>query len=149
MALLAGNAVILKVATETQLVGQALARCFAMDLSLALANDNDLGLTASAWTQDPKHGERLAQQIKAGVVMINDHLMAHGLAEVFWGGFKCSGIGRSHGTVGMDEMTQVQSIVHDHMPKVFGDSLIFSTAALDETTQWHLQTAEGLPANFP
>lgn len=89
-----------------------------MDQALALANDSDLGLTASVWTRSRKQGKRLARQIKAGVVMINDHLMAHGLAEVPWGGFKRSGIGRSHGAVGMDEMTQVQTIVHDHMPKV-------------------------------
>lgn len=89
-----------------------------MDQALALANDSDLGLTASVWTRNHKQGELLARQIKAGVVMINDHLMAHGLAEIPWGGFKYSGIGRSHGAVGMDEMTQVQSIVLDHMPKV-------------------------------
>lgn len=89
-----------------------------MDRGLALANDSDLGLTASVWTRDSRLGEQLARQIKAGAVMINDHLMSHGLAETPWGGFKLSGIGRSHGAVGMDEMTQVQCLVHDHMPKV-------------------------------
>ncbi len=89
-----------------------------MDQALTLANDSDLGLTASVWTRNRKQGEQLARRINAGVVMINDHLMAHGLAEVPWGGFKHSGIGRSHGAIGMDEMTQVQTIVHDYMPKV-------------------------------
>ena len=89
-----------------------------MDQAVALANDSDLGLTASVWTRDKKNGERLARQIKAGVVTVNDHLMSHGLAETPWGGFKHSGIGRTHGAVGMAEMTQVQCLVHDFMPKV-------------------------------
>lgn len=89
-----------------------------MEKALALANDCDLGLTASVWTRNRREGGRLARRIRAGVVMVNDHLMAHGLAQVPWGGFKHSGIGRSHGAVGMDEMTQVQCIVNDLMPGV-------------------------------
>jgi len=89
-----------------------------MDQALALANDSDLGLTASVWTRDHRNGERLARRIKAGVVTVNDHLMSHGLAETPWGGFKHSGIGRTHGAPGMAEMTQTQCLVHDFMPKV-------------------------------
>jgi hypothetical protein len=50
------------------------------------------------------------------VVTINDHLISHGLAETPWGGMKQSGIGRSHGAIGFDEMTQPQVIVHDILP---------------------------------
>ena len=89
-----------------------------MDAALTLANDSDLGLTASVWTRNSKSGMQLARQIKSGVVMINDHLMSHGLAETPWGGFKRSGIGRSHGAEGMAEMTQVQCLVQDVMPAV-------------------------------
>jgi acyl-CoA reductase-like NAD-dependent aldehyde dehydrogenase len=89
-----------------------------MDEAVALANDSDLGLTASVWTAHAGNGERLARRIAAGVVTINDHLMTHGLAETPWGGFKCSGLGRTHGEIGMAEMTQVQCLVHDYMPKV-------------------------------
>lgn len=45
--------------------------------------------------------------------MINDHLTSHGMAEVPRGGFKQSGIGRTHGAIGFDEMTQSQVLVHD------------------------------------
>jgi len=48
----------------------------------------------------------LARQLQAGVVTVNDHLMSHGLPEAPWGGFKLSGIGRTHGRIGFDEMTQ-------------------------------------------
>jgi succinate-semialdehyde dehydrogenase/glutarate-semialdehyde dehydrogenase len=58
----------------------------------------------------------IARGIKAGAVLINDPLMSHGMAETFWGGFKESGIGRTHGEVGFMEMTQPQLILNDIMP---------------------------------
>jgi succinate-semialdehyde dehydrogenase/glutarate-semialdehyde dehydrogenase len=44
--------------------------------------------------------------------------MSHGLAETPWGGFKQSGIGRTHGKLGFDEMTQPMVIVNDILPLV-------------------------------
>ena len=74
-----------------------------MDQAVELANDSDLGLTGSVWSKRPLGPpRRLARRIKAGVVMINDHLMSHGLAEAPWGGFKNSGLGRSHGRPGFN-----------------------------------------------
>ncbi|MFA7290431.1 MAG: aldehyde dehydrogenase family protein, partial [Melioribacteraceae bacterium] len=81
--------------------------------AIELANDSYLGLTASVWTKNSKRADMIAKTIKAGVVTINDHLMSHGLAETSWGGFKQSGIGRTHGKFGFDEMTQPQFIVKD------------------------------------
>jgi succinate-semialdehyde dehydrogenase/glutarate-semialdehyde dehydrogenase len=86
-----------------------------MDEAVRLANDSDLGLTASVWSRNTREADALARRIQAGVVMINDHLMSHGLAETPWGGFKLSGLGRTHGRIGFDEMTQVQCIVHDRL----------------------------------
>lgn len=88
------------------------------DEVIRLANDSYLGLTGSVWTKNSKRGENLARQIKAGVVTINDHLMSHGLSETPWGGFKQSGIGRTHGELGIDEMTQAITIVKDILPFV-------------------------------
>jgi len=87
-----------------------------MDEAVALANDSHLGLTGSVWSRNRTRAENLARQIQAGVVTINDHLMSHGLAETPWGGVKQSGIGRTHGAIGFDEMTQPQVIVHDILP---------------------------------
>jgi acyl-CoA reductase-like NAD-dependent aldehyde dehydrogenase len=86
--------------------------------AIRLSNDSYLGLTGSVWTKSSSRGQALARQIKAGVVMINDHLMSHGLAETSWGGFKESGIGRTHGKMGFDEMTQPLTIVKDILPFV-------------------------------
>src|SRR5437016_4750482 len=40
--------------------------------AVRLANDSDFGLAASVWTRDRARGERLARQIDAGTVMVND-----------------------------------------------------------------------------
>lgn len=84
-----------------------------IDEAVALANDSNLGLTASVWSKDRKKAARIGRRIMAGAISINDHLMTHGLAETPWGGFKESGIGRTHGEIGFAEMTQPQVIVDD------------------------------------
>lgn len=86
------------------------------DEAVALANDSYLGLTGSVWSKNKKRAVSIGKKIKAGVISINDHLMSHGLAETPWGGFKQSGIGRTHGELGFDEMTQPMVVVHDYMP---------------------------------
>jgi len=89
-----------------------------MDDAIILANDSNLGLTGSVWTKKVKKGAELARRIMAGAVTVNDHLMSHGLAETPWGGFKESGIGRSHGAIGFSEMTESQVVVRDVLPFV-------------------------------
>ena len=87
-----------------------------MHQAIALANDSDFGLSGSVWSKNRKSARKLARRIQAGMVMINDHLMGQGMSEIPWGGFKASGIGRTHGSMGFDEMTQPQAIVDDLMP---------------------------------
>ena len=87
-----------------------------MDEAIAFANDSNYGLSGSVWSKNGRNAMRLARKIQAGAVTINDHLMSHGLAETPWGGFKHSGIGRTHGAIGFDEMTQPQVIVNDVLP---------------------------------
>lgn len=86
-----------------------------MDEAIALANDSSLGLTCSVWSKDRRKAAQIGRRVIAGAVMINDHLMSHGIAETPWGGFKESGIGRTHGDIGFAEMTQPQVIVDDTM----------------------------------
>jgi hypothetical protein len=59
--------------------------------------------------------KKIAKHVKAGAVTINDHLMSHGMSETPWGGFHESGIGRTHGETGFDEMTQPQVIIHESL----------------------------------
>ena len=81
-----------------------------MEQAIALANDSSLGLTGSVWSRDTRQAVALGRRIHAGVITINDHLLTHGMAETPWGGVKESGIGRSHGELGFDEMTQPQVV---------------------------------------
>jgi succinate-semialdehyde dehydrogenase/glutarate-semialdehyde dehydrogenase len=94
----------------------AVMQVYSMDEAVALANDSHLGLTASVWSTRRRKAWALAGQLMAGAVTINDHLMSHGLAETPWGGFKQSGIGRTHGRLGFDEMTQPRVVVDDLTP---------------------------------
>jgi len=92
------------------------------DDAVALANDSEFGLAASVWTGNRKRGEAIAARIKAGTVMINDAISGFGIAEAPHGGFKQSGIGRTHGKLGLAEMVQVKYVGVDllpHMPKVW------------------------------
>jgi succinate-semialdehyde dehydrogenase/glutarate-semialdehyde dehydrogenase len=82
----------------------------------SLANDSDFGLAASVWTTNRRRGEAIARRIKAGTVMINDVISCFGIAEAPHGGFKLSGIGRTHGKMGLAEMVQVKYVDTDLMP---------------------------------
>lgn len=84
-----------------------------MDEAIRLANDSIHGLTGSVWSGSGRRAEEIGRRIQAGVITINDHLVSHGMPETPWGGFKASGIGRTHGELGFQEMTQPQVIVHD------------------------------------
>jgi succinate-semialdehyde dehydrogenase/glutarate-semialdehyde dehydrogenase len=86
--------------------------------AIARTNASTLGLTASVWTRNRKKGHEIASRLEVGSVMINDHLMSHGLAETPWGGWKESGIGRTHGFIGLEEMTQPRCVVDDILPGV-------------------------------
>ncbi|HEX8176607.1 MAG TPA: aldehyde dehydrogenase family protein [Pyrinomonadaceae bacterium] len=78
--------------------------------AVGLANDSVFGLTASVWTKNIGHGRRMAEQIQAGTVMVNEVLYTHGIAQTPWGGVKESGLGRTHGRLGLLELVQPQHV---------------------------------------
>jgi acyl-CoA reductase-like NAD-dependent aldehyde dehydrogenase len=88
------------------------------DDAVRLANDSEFGLAASVWTGNRKRGEAIAARIKAGTVMINDAISGFGIAEAPHGGFKQSGIGRTHGKLGLSEMVQVKYVDVDLLPRM-------------------------------
>ncbi len=96
----------------------AVARVESVEEAIEKANRSNLGLTASVWTRDRNKGRAIASRLEAGTVTINDHLMSHGLAETPWGGFKESGLGRTHGALGLEEMTRTRVVVDDALPFV-------------------------------
>jgi acyl-CoA reductase-like NAD-dependent aldehyde dehydrogenase len=72
--------------------------------AVTLANDSPFGLTASVWTKNLRKGRRVASLIEAGTVMVNEVLYTHGIAQTPWGGVKQSGLGRTHGRLGLLEL---------------------------------------------
>jgi acyl-CoA reductase-like NAD-dependent aldehyde dehydrogenase len=78
--------------------------------AIKLANDSVYGLTASVWTKNIARGRRIAEQIEAGTVMVNEVVYTHGIAQTPWGGVKDSGYGRTHGRMGLLELVQPQHI---------------------------------------
>jgi succinate-semialdehyde dehydrogenase/glutarate-semialdehyde dehydrogenase len=86
------------------------------DEAIRIANASSYGLTASVWTKNQKRARNISRKINAGAIMINDHLMSHGLAETPWGGFGDSGLGRTHGEMGLLEMVRTKVVVNDTLP---------------------------------
>ncbi len=102
---------------DEETFGPVIALCRVEDCreAISLANSSHLGLTASVWTSDRRKARQCASQLQAGAITVNDHLMSHGLAETPWGGYKQSSLGRSHGTPGLDEVTQTKTVINDSL----------------------------------
>lgn len=83
--------------------------------AIKLANDSVFGLTASVWTRDIARGRRIAEQIDAGTVMVNEVVYTHGIAQTPWGGVKDSGYGRTHGRMGLLELVTPK---HVHVNRI-------------------------------
>jgi succinate-semialdehyde dehydrogenase/glutarate-semialdehyde dehydrogenase len=86
------------------------------DEAVGLANASEFGLAASVFTRDAKRGEAIARRLNAGAVMINDLLSCFAMPEAPHGGTRASGIGRTHGIMGMREMVRPKYIDSDSLP---------------------------------
>ena len=72
--------------------------------AIALANDGAHGLGASVWSADRYRGLRIARELDAGMVWLNDHLPGAGGALIPrgpWGAAGGGGLGRVLGEAGL------------------------------------------------
>ncbi|GAA4808534.1 succinic semialdehyde dehydrogenase [Nocardioides caeni] len=79
--------------------------------AVAKANEGSYGLSSSIWSRNTGEAERMAGQVRAGSVNINDGAAAAaGSIEAGMGGMGDSGLGRRHGAEGMRKYTESQTV---------------------------------------
>ena len=79
--------------------------------AVALANDSKYGLAASIWSTDVDRPLRVARQIHAGTVWINNWAIVYDETEE--GGYKQSGVGRLNGVAALDDFLEQRTIIHE------------------------------------
>ena len=90
--------------------------------AIDIANDTIYGLAAGIWTRDTNKAIRIADQIEAGTVYINNYFNAATQSPV--GGYKQSGYGRENGFEGLRCFMQTKSVwlsTNPHQPDPFPD----------------------------
>lgn len=99
---------------HTELFGPVLAvTCFETEEeAVKLANGTKYGLGCSVWTPDLSRGQRIAEQVKAGIVWVNEHHKNDPSSP--WGGLtKESGIGRENGTSEVWDACSTSTVIID------------------------------------
>lgn len=77
--------------------------------AIRIANSTNYGLSAGVWTRDYETAINAARRLKAGTVWVNTWLQGH--AELSFGGYKQSGLGRELGRTAAEEYTEPKSVV--------------------------------------
>lgn len=77
--------------------------------AIRLANDTDFGLGSAVWSKDGARATRVANQIQAGIVMVNCPFSA--FPGTPFGGYKQSGFGRELCIETLDLYTETKSIL--------------------------------------
>jgi betaine-aldehyde dehydrogenase len=80
--------------------------------AITLANSTLYGLSAAVWSQDFTTCLAAARKIKAGTIWINTFLEGH--AELPFGGYRESGIGRELGRFATEDYTETKTL-HMHL----------------------------------
>ncbi|MEV6429527.1 succinic semialdehyde dehydrogenase [Nocardia sp. NPDC051463] len=79
--------------------------------AIRLANDTSYGLNASVWSRNLAHAHRIADQLEAGNININDGFVATYAAKATpSGGVKQSGVGTRHGDQGLLKYTDTVNV---------------------------------------
>ena len=79
--------------------------------AVALANNSEYGLAASIWSTSVDRPLRIARQIDAGTVWINNWAIVYDETEE--GGYKQSGLGRLNGASAIDDFVEYRTIIHE------------------------------------
>ena len=86
--------------------------------AVSLANDTRFGLAAAVMSQDLERADRVAADLRAGIVWINCSQPT--FTEAPWGGYKRSGIGRELGRWGLDNYLEIKQVTRYVSSKPWG-----------------------------
>jgi aldehyde dehydrogenase (NAD+) len=95
--------------------------------AIALANDTEYGLSAGVWTSDLVQAQKIARELRAGSIWVNDwHMMR---TDAPFGGYKQSGYGRELGRYSIDSYVETKSVSmsFERMPERKGMQRIVHT----------------------
>ncbi len=81
--------------------------------AIELANDSDYALGASVWSGDRYQAQRIARELHAGMVWLNDHLPCPMVSRGPWGAAAGGGLGRTLGEAGLQACAQEKLISWD------------------------------------
>jgi succinate-semialdehyde dehydrogenase/glutarate-semialdehyde dehydrogenase len=82
-----------------------------VDEAIKRANDTEYGLNASVFAGSTAQAQKIAEQLRAGTVNINEgYAAAWGSTAAPMGGMGVSGVGRRHGQEGLLKYTEPQTI---------------------------------------
>jgi acyl-CoA reductase-like NAD-dependent aldehyde dehydrogenase len=84
-----------------------------VEQAITLANDCACGLGASVWSADRHQSLRVARELQAGMVWLNDHLPSPMIAQAPWGASAGYGLGHTLGQAGLRACTQEKLITWD------------------------------------
>jgi succinate-semialdehyde dehydrogenase/glutarate-semialdehyde dehydrogenase len=80
------------------------------------ANATPYGLNASVWSGNARRARRIAAQLRAGTVNINEGFAAaYGSVGASMGGWGDSGLGRRHGAEGITKYTEPQTVAQQRL----------------------------------
>lgn len=82
-----------------------------VEQAIALANEGEFCLGASVWSTDRYRGLRVARELHAGMVWLNDHLPGPAVSRGPWGAAAGGGLGRVLGEAGLRACAQEKLIV--------------------------------------
>jgi succinate-semialdehyde dehydrogenase/glutarate-semialdehyde dehydrogenase len=81
--------------------------------AIELANQGYYGLGTSVWTADRYQAMRIARELRAGMVWLNDHLPCPMVSRGPWGAAAGGGLGRTLGQAGLRACAQEKLITWD------------------------------------
>jgi aldehyde dehydrogenase (NAD+) len=78
------------------------------DDAVRIANDSPYGLSGTVFSADPERAQKVASRLRVGTVNVNGGVWFS--ADVPFGGYKQSGVGREMGLAGFEEYLELKAI---------------------------------------